>query len=292
MYYGWESILICLTKVYAHSSLKSANQGPSNLSGHVRQVRRRPTQSPSWKGPLRTSPSALPQPIWKTLWGTSGRTNIVSPWYLPISVIAIIATGYQISIYFPHIGQHSLQRWSLIPFLHFSKDKINLKQVKLPTWCHKENKWQNQICSPDSDLTCVLSPLYSVVCSPPCYGQENPCWVSPWILPAVVGKNPFWHLVLVLEQFCFSGVPWEFLQVCSSVQLPPLGCLQRALVSSFPKAKSPLRDIKGLLKLHRRGWRGKKANIRCRHFPPLHLHAPHSYQRISQKALRSISSGT
>lgn len=122
-------------------------------------------------------------------------------------------------IYFPHIGQHSLQRWSLIPFLHFSKDKINLKQVKLPTWCHKENKWQNQICSPDSDLTCVLSPLYSVVCSPPCYGQENPCWVSPWILPAVVGKNPFWHLVLVLEQFCFSGVPWEFLRVCSSVQL-------------------------------------------------------------------------
>lgn len=32
-----------------------------------------------------------------------------------------------------------------------------------------------------------------------------------------------------------------------------------------------------------------KANIQCRHFPPLHPHTPHSYQQRSQKALRSVS---
>lgn len=71
-----------------------------------------------------------------------------------------------------------------------------------------------------------------------------------------------------------------------------LDALQRAPVARLPKAKSPLRGLEALLGLHKGGRRRKKANMRCRHFPPLHLHAPRSYQRIPQKALRSISPGT
>lgn len=87
---------------------------------------------------------------------------------------------------------------------------------------------------------------------------KTQCLVSPWILPAMIGKNPFWHLVLILKQPCFSDAHWEFLWVCLSAQLPLLGGLQRASVARLPKAKSPLVGIKGLLKLQRlKGEEGK-----------------------------------
>lgn len=132
-----------------------------------------------------------------------------------------------------------------------------------------------------SILPCCLRP-------PRIWSRKPRAWLVPefcllWLERPIVTFG--FGLRIILFLWCSLGTPLGlFISTTSS-----LGGLQRAPAAGFPEAKSSPRGLKRPSELHRGGGRGEKANIRCRHFPPLHLHAPHSYQRTSQKALRSIS---